>query len=239
MKKVLLLMVVTGLLFGIGCSSNPTVPQDSPKDLNTFFNSFDLSNPAVGEFTYSDFDGNVLSAGTLGRADDNSFYIIDSRSRHAALDVDLTPLGLIICFVTYNNPAGTIPSGPNAGLPYYYLHQTVDYDIHVLSLNEQIGVPDPPFGYSGPAELTATMHYASFDVDGKVVAGALMPGNPTFNWNGVISPGYQKMNDTYYIPTGTLPGLDVTKCKITAPVLFGLIDVIFYDGVAGIWDPID
>jgi hypothetical protein len=240
MKKLLVITALIALFLGIGCSSNPTVPNEGAKDLNTFFNSFDLSNPAVGQFTYTDYDGNVLATGTLGRSDDDSFYVIENRGVQADwfVDPDFTPLGLLICYVTYNNPAGTIPSGPNAGLPYYYIHQTVDYDINILSLfNQQIGVLNPPFGYSGPAELDATMHYAAFDSDGKVIAGGIMPGVPLYEWSGIISPGYQVLNDTYYIPTGTSPGLNVTKCRVTAPVFFGLIEVIFYDGVAGIWDP--
>jgi len=235
MKKVLLFAALAVFLFGISCASNPTVPNDT-RDVDDYFNSFDLSGSVVGVITYTDYDGNVLAAGKIGRADDNSFYMIETRG--AAEDVDFTALNLLICYVTYNNPQGTIPSGPNAGLPYYYIGQTVDYDINILSLFwEQIGSTDPPWGYSGPAELTATMHYAAFDSDGKVIAGGLMLGAPTFEWEGIISPGYQKLNDTYYIPSGTSPGLNVTKCKITAPVFFGLIDVIFYDGVAGIWDP--
>ena len=237
LRKVLALAAVAVFLIGVSCSSNPTTPDKGAQEsINDYFNSFDLSNPAVADFTYSDLDGNVLAAGTFGRNDDGSLYMLESRG--AQLDLDVTSLGLVIIFVTYNNPAGTIPTGPNAGLPYYYIGQTVDYDINILNLLwSQIGAPNPPFGYSGPAQLTAEMHYASFDANGKVIAGAIMPGEPVYDWSGVISPGYQVLNDDYPIVAGTIPGLNVTTARLTAPIFFGLIDVIFYDGVAGIWDP--
>ena len=201
-----------------------------------YFNSFDLSSPVIAEVTYSDLEGNVLATGTLGRTDSGDLYVIESRGTQ--VDLDVTPLAFINVFITYNNPAGTIPSGPNAGLPYYYVGQTVDYNINILSvLWSQIGDPSDPFGYSGPAALQAEMHYAAFDANGKVVAGALMPGAPIYNWTGVISPGYQMLNDTYYIPGGTTAGLNVTTARVTAPIFLGLIDVIFFDGVAGVWDP--
>ena len=238
LKKVLVFAAIAVLLFSVSCGSNPTTPDKGNQSMESYLNSFDLNGPVVGEFTYTDFDGNVLAAGKLGRNDDGSAYLIESRG--ADCDLDVTCLNFIICLVTYNNPAGTIPTGPNAGLPYYYVGQTVDYNINVLSLFwNQIGVPNPPFGYTGPAELQAEMHYAAFDGFGKVIAGGLMPGAPIYNWSGVISPGYQMMNDTYYIPGGTIAGLDVTTVRITAPVFFGCIDIIFFDGVAGIWDPVD
>ena len=236
LKKVLALAAVAVFMIGVGCSNgtNPTAPSNTGQTLEGYFNSFDLSSDVVGEYTYKSFDGTVLGYGTMGRADDGSVYTIEDRG--VQVDLDMTPLELLNIFITYSNPAGTIQSGPNAGLPYYYVGQTVEYDINILStFNEQIGGST----YAGPAVLTAEMHYASFDTNGYIVPGALMPGDPIFTWTGVISPGYQKISDTYYIPSGTLAGLDVTTARVTAPVLLGLIDVIFFDGVAGIWDPID
>jgi hypothetical protein len=238
LRKVLALSAVVIFVLGIGCSNGqgPTTPtKGSQADIEAYFNSFDLSNPVVGEFTITGFDGNVISTGKLARQD-GQIVIVDERG--AQVDVDLTPLNLMICFVTYNNPAGTISTGPNAGLPYYYINQTVDYDIGILSLlNQQIGQLNPPFGYTGPAELTAEMHYAAFGVNNEIIAGPIMPGAPTFNWSGIISPGYQSLNDLYFIPNGTLPGLDVTTVRVQAPIFFGMLDLIFYDGVAGVWDP--
>jgi len=234
LRKVLALAAVAVFLIGVGCSngSNPVAPDKSNQSLEQFFNSFDLSSPIVGEYTYTDLQGNVLSHGTLGRNDDG-FYVIENRG--AQVDINLTPLGLINCWVTYNNPAGTILTGPNAGLPYYYIGQTIDYDINILSLLWfNIGGPG---GLGSVAEVTAEMHYASWGQYGEIVPGGLLPGDPIFNWSGVISPGYQVLNDTYYIPPGTIPGLDVTTVRISAPVYFGLFDIVFFDGVAGIWDP--
>jgi hypothetical protein len=233
LKKVLALVAAMMLLVAFGCSSttSPVVPdKDGMNTPEEYFNQFDLSNPVVGEFTYSDLEGNVLSYGQLGRNDDNSFYIIDQRG--AQIDFDVTPLGLVLAFVTYNNPAGTIPTGPNAGLPYYYLGQTVDYDINLVSLFYQAIGSD-----AYPAEVKAEMHFASWDTNGEIVVGGLMVGDPTYTWYGIITPGYNVLNDTYYIAPGNTPGLNVTTVKISAPVFFGMIDVIFFDGVAGIWDP--
>ena len=237
LRKVLALIAASILLIGIGCSSgtNPITPDKGTENLEDFFNSFDLSNPVVAEYTYRDLEGNVLASGKLGRNDDGSIYVIESRG--AQEDIDVTALGLVVAMVTYNNPQGTIGgTGPNAGLPYYYIGQTMDYDINILSFfNQNIGGTNG-FG-SGPAVVTAEMHYASWDIDGNIVVGGLLPGDPVFTWSGIIVPGYQVINDLFTIVPGTLPGLDVTTVKITAPVFFGIFDVIFFDGVAGIWDP--
>jgi len=237
LRKVLALLAASILLFGIGCSSgtNPITPDKDTNTLEEYFNSFDLSSLAVAEFTYTDLEGNVLASGELGRNDDGSLYIIESRG--AQIDIDATALGLVSAMVTYNNPQGTIGgSGPNAGLPYYYIGQTIDYDINIISFfNQNIGGPGG-FG-SGLAEVTAEMHYASWDINGNIVVGGLLPGDPVFTWNGIIVPGYQVINDLFTIVPGTQPGLDVTTVKVSAPVFFGIFDVIFFDGVAGIWDP--
>jgi len=234
LRKVLALVAAMMLLIAFGCSSTSSPVTPDKGSMNTpeeYFNSFDLSNPVVGEFTYSDLEGNVLSAGELGRNDDGTLYIIDARG--AQFEVDLTPLQWVIAFVTYNNPAGTIPTGPNAGLPYYYLGQTVDYDVNIVSFfSGGIGTT------SAPAEVKAEMHYASWDTDGQIVVGGLMAGSPTYIWNGIINPGYQTLNDTYYIDPSNSPGLNVTTVKITAPVFFGMVDVVLFDAVAGIWDPL-
>jgi len=239
-RKVLLLAVIVALVIGAGCSSGtgPVIPgkdiQMSPEE---YFNSFDLSNPAVAEFVYTDYDGNVLAEGTLGR-DGDKLYVIEGRG--AESNITLASLFLVNIWATYNNPAGTIPSGPNAGLPYYYIGQTMDYDINIMSLFWWV-IGDPggsPFGgWSGPAELTVEQHYATFGPYGNVIPGPLMLGEPTFYWEGFIYPGYQALNDTYYIPSGTSPGLNVTTVRLQAPVFFGTIDIIFFDNIGGIWDP--
>jgi len=237
-KKLMALAAVAMLMIGLGCSngSTPIIPdKGSQATPEQFFNQFDLSNPVVASYAYKDTQGNVLASGKLGR-NDGGLYVIESRG--AQIDLDFTPLHLLDVWVTYNNPAGTILTGPNAGLPYYYIGQTIDYDIGILSmLNSQIGGYNPPFGYAGPAQLEAVMCYADYNSDGEIITGAPLPGDPEFDWQGIISPGYQSLNDTFTIVAGTTPGLDVTTCHIEAPILFGIFDIIFFDGIAGIWDP--
>jgi hypothetical protein len=243
MYKFGIALAVIALLFiGIGCSgaSSPTTPDKSNQSMENFFNSFDLSGKAVATYSYTDSDGKLVTSGTLGRDKDGSLYSIESRG--AQFDVPLAFLHLVNCWIVYNNPAGTMPSGPNAGLPYYYLGQTVDYDIDVLSMmSKPIGGFHPPFGYWGNATLTAEMHYAEWDPAdmGAIIVGDPLPGAYQFVWEGIINPGYMMppLNDTFHIENNTLPGLDVTTCRITAPIFFGIFDIIFFDGVAGIWDP--
>ena len=236
-RKLLALAAIAVLAIGMGCSGGhgPTIPEKGSQTPEEYFNQFDLSSPVVGSFTYKDLGGNVLATGLLGRNDDG-LYIIEDRGTQT--DVDLTVLGLIDVFVTYLNPAGTIPTGPKAGLPYYYIGQTVNYQINLLShTNQNIGGSNPPFGYFGPAKLQAEMRYGYYDGNGKIQAGDLLPGDPIFQWSGIISPGYSFLTDSFTIVNGTLPGLDVTTVKIEAPVFFGIVDIVFFDGIAGIWDP--
>ena len=215
--------------------TGPVTPDKGAQTPEEYFNSFDLSNPVVAEFTYTDYDGNLIASGQFGRNEDGLYLI---QSRGAQDDIDVTALGALIILVTYNNPAGTIPTGPNAGLPYYYIGQTIDYDINILSLFwHSIGDPAGGFGYSGPAELTAEMRYAAFGSEGQIISGDLLPGDPIFYWTGIVNPGYQKINDLFTIVPGTIPGLDVTTARLTAPIFFGIFDIVFFDGIAGIFDP--
>jgi hypothetical protein len=233
------LAVVALLLIGIGCSggSTPVLPDKSNQSIESYFNSFDLSGNAVAKYSYTDTNGNVLATGTLGR-DKDGLYTVESRG--AQIDIPLSVLHLVNCWVVYNNPAGTIMTGPNAGLPYYYLGQTVEYDCNVLSMiDEPIGGYNPPFGYFGDASLTAEMRYADFDDDGDIICGDPLPGAYSYEWSGIINPGYMlpALHDSFYIEPGTNPGLDVTCVEIEAPIFFGIFDIIFFDGIAGIWDP--
>ncbi len=240
LRKVLAFAAIAMFLVGVGCANgtNPVTPDKDSQTLEEYYNSFDMSNPAVAEYTYTDFDGNVLATGLIGQNEDG-LYLIENRG--AQIDVNLAPLSLVWVWVTYNNPAGTIPSGVNAGLPYYYIGQTIDYDINIRNwLWFPIGQVNPckPWQFTGPAELTVEMHYASFNAAGEIVVGGLLPGDPIFYWEGVVSPGYQTLNDTFHIVPGTVPGLDVTTAELRAPVFFGIFEIIFFDGIAGVWDPI-
>jgi hypothetical protein len=237
-RRLLALAAIAVLAIGMGCSggASPTIPEKGSQTPEEYFNQFDLSSPVVGSFTYKDLDGNVLASGLLGRNDDG-LYIIKNRGTQG-IDIDLTVIGLIDAFVTYLNPAGTIPTGPNAGLPYYYIGQTMDYKINLLShSNQNIGGFNPPFSYFGPAQLQAEMRYGYYDGNGQIQAGDLLPGSPIFQWSGIISPGYSSLMDSFTIVNGTLPGLDVTTVKIEASVFFGIFDFVFFDNIAGIWDP--
>ena len=228
-KKALVFAAAAVFLLGIGCSStsSPVSPdKDSQVSMEDYFNSFDLSSPIVGEFTCTDFEGNVIASGQLGR-DGDEIYVVNGRDAQ----FDIYILGFVNAQVTYNNPRGTIPSGPNAGLPYYWVGDTVDYDINITSLACW------NIGAIFPAEVTAEMHYASWDINGDIVVGGLLPGDPVFTWNGVIPPGFTTLNDTFDIVSGTIPGLDVTTVKIHVPIFCGCLDIIWFDGVAGIWDP--
>jgi len=229
-RNILALAVVVLMVIGLGCSSasNPTTPG---KDLTVdqYFNQFDLSSPVVGQFMLADKEGNVMSSGMLGRNDDG-LYVIDGRN--ADFIINMIPLELIDIDITYNNPAGTIPSGPNAGLPYYYLGQTIDYDILVTNKDTE------PIGYDDcGADLTVEMRYATWDTNGKPVPGALLPGSPIFTYNGVFYVGPNELNDTYYIPGNTTPGLDVTTAKLVWDMCDCDLTMWFFDDVAGVWDP--
>lgn len=230
MKKYFVLAAIALLLLGLGCSNatSPVIPDKM--GVNDFFNQFDLSSPVVGEFIYSDKDGNVVATGQVGK-NENGFYILNERSSQHRI-YDLRPLNFVDISITYNNPAGTIDSGPNAGLPYYYVGQTVDYDINIENnAGDVIGVSDCG------CDVTAEMRYASWDSNGDPVPGALMPGSPVYNWTGILYEGLNVLNDTYYIPGGTTPGLNVTTVRLDWDACNGLITFLYFDDVAGVWDP--
>jgi hypothetical protein len=228
-RNFMALAVLVLMIVGLGCSaSNPTTP-GRDMTVDQYFNQFDLSSPVAGQFMLSDNDGNVISTGLLGK-NENGFYILNDRS--SQVDVHLEPLGIVDISITYNNPAGTIPDGPNAGLPYYYVGQTIDYDINVDNMDiEPIGFDDCG------ADLTVEMRYASWDGDGNCVPGDLLPGDPVYTYNGVFDVGLTVLNDTYYIPGGTTPGLDCTTAKLIWDMCDCALVVWYFDDCAGVWDP--
>lgn len=236
MRNMIVLTAMIVLVLGLGCAngSTPVTPDKGIQgSMEEYFNSFEITSPAVAEYTYSDLEGNVLSTGLIGKNTDGSLYIMENRG--ADCKINLTPLCMIMCIVTYNNPAGTIETGPNSGLPFYYIGQTMDYNIYILSkLWKKIG--DGPWG---PAHVRAEQRYAGVNAWGMVYAKGPMPGQYAFDWYGVIAPGYTILNDTYYIPSGTEPGLNVTTVRIKSKIFCGLLDIIWFDCIAGVWDPID
>ena len=236
-KKALILAAVALLFVGAGCAggSTPTTP-DKGMSMADYFGSLPTPSPACAKFTYTANNGKVLLSGTLGKHPDGSLYVMESRG--AQEDIPFMPLGAILCIVTYNNPAGTIPSGPFSGYPFYYIGQTVDYDINILSLLDLTGTGIGPYQFTGPPHIHAEQHYAHIDpLTTEIIADGPLPGAYAFDIDQAIGYGYQVINDTYFIPAGTNPGLDVTTVRVTCPLGFGLFDLVFFDDIAGIWDP--
>jgi len=241
-RKAIAVAATLVFVLGLSCSGSngPVAPgKDIQSDIDAFFSQYPAGGMVIGEFTARDFNGNVISTGKIAKDAEGNPYVLESRGLEG-IPVDFTGLHLIFAFVTYLDPRGTIETGPYSGYPYYYIGDCFDYEIHLLSFADFLigGVGDGP-GYSGPAELQAEMHYAAITPDGIIVAGAIIPpaANSTFNWEGVIGTGYMTITDEFCIPAGTTPGLDVTTVRITAPVFFGEFDYIYFDNVAGIWDP--
>jgi hypothetical protein len=230
-KNVLFLSAIVIMGLALGCSSStPTVPDKiSNVTPEEYFNQLDLSSRLVARYTLKDNNGDVIQSGKLGRNDNGELYVLENRG--AQYDIDFSGAGIVDVGVRYNNPSGTIESGENIGLPYYYLGEDVDYNIDIAALR-QIGN-----GAYNTANITAEMHYATFDADGDIIEGALLPGSPTWTWNGIIPKGFSTYNDTFEIDPGTETGLDITTVEVDAVIFFGLLEIIYYDGIAGVWDP--
>ena len=133
LRRLLVLAAVAMLAIGVGCSngSGPTAPgKTNWTSMVDYLNPLPPVGDACAKFTYTAKDGQVFASGLLGRNKDGSLYIIQSRGAQ----LDISSLGWISCYVTFNNPSGTIPTGPYSGLPFYYIGQTVNYDINMLSL---------------------------------------------------------------------------------------------------------
>jgi hypothetical protein len=64
-----------------------------------------------------------------------------------------------------------------------------------------------------------------------------MPGSPVYNWTGILYEGLNVLNDTYTIPGGTTPGLNVTTVRLDWDACDGEITLLYFDDVAGVWDP--
>jgi len=215
------------LMLGVGCSSGtiPTLPTNEIGNQQLGVAAYDFTNMPVGEVKLTDFSGNVLAWGLLGRNEDGSLYVIKSRGAQ----IDMTPavLGSVDCKVSYQNPVGTAGNG----LPYFYKGTTMYYDLNITSV-----FPIEIGSGSSPAKVQAE-HRRAYLYPDKIIIGELMKGEAVFIWEGSIPPGYKKLTDDYYIDPTNISGNFVTTCKITAPVMFGLLEVVFFEAACGVFDP--
>lgn len=220
MKKFILLLVVIGaFVMGLACSggSDPVTPVGDTAE-------YIIPEGVVAQYTYTNDEGVVTASGTLGRNDEGDLYIIESRG--AQIDIDLTPLGLVNASVQYNNPAGTY-----GGWPYFLKGTTMEYTINLVNY-----LPFDIGGWAGPANVHTEMRRAWF-YGGGVVIGGLMYGEPVFDWYGIIPSGLSQIHDDFYITLNQPSGNFVTTVKVSAPVFFGIFDIIFFDGIGGMFDP--
>jgi len=225
MKKLILFALIFALMVGIGCSSTqgPTVPD---KDIDiAALGQIDLNNIPVCEYIMKDHDGAVIGYGKLGRAEDGSLYVIESRG--AQMELDLTVLGLVNCGVSYNNPRGTAGNG----LPYFWKGDTMEYDINIQSFFwTDIGTNWAKANIH--TEMRRAYIYGSY-----IVLGELMLGDSTYDWHGIVPPGISMVEDSFYILPTQPSGNFATTVKLTSPIFFGLIEVIWFDGICGVFDP--
>lgn len=229
-RRLLAMGAIAVLVVGLGCSSGsgPILPdKGSSTTPEESLGSIDLTGVAIAEFTFSDLQGTVVTSGLLGRYEDGRLYVMEERGTQS--DVDLAPLKLVNVFVTYKNPVGTAGNG----LPYYYRGNTMLYEVTIMSLDSSdIGTPQ------NPARMTAEMHRAYVNTwTGQVIVGPLMLGDATFVWEGVVPSGYTDIMDTYYIDPANPSGNFVTTVRLELPLPYGTLDVLFYDAIAGVFDP--
>ena len=227
MRNLILVSALAFVMLALGCAggSTPTMPKDTETSPEPSLGVIDLTNVTVAEYFLKDFDGKIIGYGKLARAEDGTVYQVDSRG--ADITIDLTALGLINCGVTYNNPAGTAGNG----LPYFYKGTTMYYDINIQSFfQDNLGTT------WSPATVYTEMRRA-YIYGNNIVLGELMLGEPTFTWNGIIPSGLSMVEDEFYILPYQPSGNFATTVRVSSPVFFGLIEVIWFDGICGVFDP--
>ena len=229
-RRLVVLAAAALFLIGLGCSggSGPIAPdKESSVSPEESLGAIDLSGMTIGEFSFTDLEGRVLTSGLLGRDEDGGLYVIDSRG--AQTGIDFTVLKLVNAYVTYKNPAGTAGNG----LPYYYRGNTMIYEVSVMSYGfADIGSP------GNLARVVTEMHRAYVNtVTKEIVIGPLMYGDSVYTWEGVIPPGVTKIRDDYYIHPSNPSGNFVTTVEVSLPLLYGTVEILFFDGVAGVFDP--
>ncbi len=219
MKKLLLVILAGILVFALGCSSGNGLTPDNRASMEDFFAGFNVDNSVAGYYSVTDLDGNVIAEGTMVRDQGGKLAMGDMRE--GDIVIDLTWLGWVDADAEYLNPRGYTAEG----YTIYYIGDTMEYRLCITNYASFIccaNVQSEQRYYLGP-------HH-----------GELLPGGSIETWYDVPIPvGVTCLNDDYYIPSGTIGGLDMTWCKVwfTFNIWCLHFDIILYDCIAGIWDP--
>lgn len=219
MRRLFLLTLAVLLVFALGCSGGNGLTPDDRVSMEDFFAGLTVDDSIAGYYSITDLDGKVISEGTMVRNDDGNLGM--GEARNGEIVIDLTWLGWVDATATYLNPRGYTPQG----WTIYYIGDTMEYDLCIHNYCKVIccaGVQSEQRYFGGPHN------------------GELMPGDAIEVWLDVYLPhGETCLNDTYYIPAGTICGLDMTWAKVWFSFNIWCIqfDIILYDCIAGIWDP--
>jgi hypothetical protein len=219
-RKLLLLVLAVMLLAAFGCSGNnsPTAPEERVS-MEDFFAGFTVDDSIAGYYSITDLDGNTVAEGTMVR--DESGKLAMGEMRQSDIVIDLTWMGWIDADVEYLNHRGYTPEG----YVIYYIGDSMQYRLCLTNYASFICCAN--------VQTEQRYYLGSHHLE-------LMPGDPIETWYDVILPvGVTCLEDDYLCVPGTIPGLDLTWCKVwfTYNIWCLHFDIVIYDCIAGIWDP--
>jgi hypothetical protein len=188
--------------------------------MEEFFAGLETPNSVPGYFQVTDLDGNTVAEGTLVLNEDGSYAPSDIRMGDC--QIDLTWLCWISCCnVNSLDPAGYTPDGRSL----YYIGTTMCSEVFICN--------------SGPSICKGNVLICQRYWGGPA-NGELLPGASCEGWYGIPIPhGWNKFEDCYYIPAGTIPGNSATWVKVWFSFNFWCLnfDIILKDCPCGLWDP--
>jgi len=219
-RKLTLLVCVVMLAFVFGCSGGTMTTPDDRATMEEFFAGLETPDSVPGYFQVTDLDGNTVAEGTLVLNEDGSYAPGDIRA--GDIQIDLTWLCWISCCnVNYLDPAGYTQDGRSI----YYIGTNMCYEVNICNCGPSIC----------KGNVLICQRYWGGPMDGELLPGASCEG-----WYGIPIPhGWNKFEDCYYIPVGTLPGNAATWVKVWFSFNFWCLhfDIILKDCPCGLWDP--
>jgi hypothetical protein len=216
MNKIVFLMAVCFLLFGLGCSNAPTSP-----DYGQQLAEVPSLTGIVGTYTFTANDGSV-ETGSIIRGEDGSLSMSSDREAsviaNAWFNID----------IEYLNPR----SWWQGKYPVYRRGDTIQYRLDI-QYNRQVPLNLYPLLYS---KLTTEQRH--FNIVNGTPAG-LLPGDSVEVWDPfeVAPMGFVQVFDDYLIPADAYFSWGCTTVGIDMQFLGGLFQMNMITGLLGIWDP--
>ncbi|MBU1022703.1 hypothetical protein KKB99_00355 [bacterium] len=214
-RYLLIVVLISGLLIGLGCSSSPTIPEGN-NDLESVLGAPPALSGVIGSYTWTGNDGISQTGDVIKDEQGNLIFVADRGS--AVTSVPWFNLNL-----DYRNHRGLY----QGKYPIYRRGDTIVFDLHI-DYNCSLPLDTYPVLYS---KLTAVTRFYPSMVP--------LPGDSTQIWDPLeIAPNSSIIiTGEYTIPLDCYFGWGCTTSDIELIYMSGTLEFNIRYDVLGIFDP--